>query len=79
MNTYYSNSWLNGAYRDVAGYEVCINSSLSFASFDSLHDDEDFYFQGNEADDVIGEIADIWNKSDVTQNEAIAQWIRMHL
>ncbi len=52
---------------------------MSIARFDSIESEDDFYFQGREADDVINEIAEIWNNSDLTQDEAIALWMKMHL
>lgn len=78
MNDVLSPSWINGNYI-VAGYQVTIKSNLSIARFYCLDTDEDYYFQGNEADDVINEIADIWNKSDIPQDEAVAKWISMYL
>lgn len=78
MNNVLSPSWLNGNYI-IYGYQVTIKSHMSIARFDSIDSEDDFYFQGNEADDVINEISDIWNKSDLTQDEAIGQWMTMHL
>ena len=78
MNITLSPSWVNGNYI-VNGFQVTIKSHLSIARFRSLDNDDDYYFQGNEADDVINEIFDIWNKSDIPQDEAVGQWISMHL
>lgn len=79
MSSFLSSSWLNGEYLDIAGFKVCINSSLSFAVFESLHDDISYVFSGSEADDVINDIENIWEQNELKQDEAIDQWIRMHL
>ena len=79
MNTVLSNSWLNGTYDNVAGYLVNIHSGLGFAIFESRTEDEVYDFQDNHADVVISEIADLWKNGDMTQEEAIAEWITMHL
>ena len=80
MNTTLSTSWISGSYANICGFEVYIDSSLSYASFENLHDSNNSYvFQGNEADDVISEIAEIWENDNLKQDEAIDKWIRMHL
>lgn len=78
MNTTLSPSWINGNYI-IHGFQVTIKSHLSIAHFQSIETDDDYYFQGSEADDVINEIADIWNKSDISQDEAVGQWMSTHL
>lgn len=89
MNEVLSSAWLHGNYI-VNGYQVTIKTNLSIARFRSIDDIDDiddiygnskfdYNFQGSEADAVIEEIADIWNKSDITQEEAVGQWISMHL
>ena len=78
MNDSLSPSWLNGNYI-IDGYQVTIKSNLSIARFYCLDTEEDYYFQGNEADDVINEIAGIWNAYDITQSQAIQKWINMYL
>lgn len=78
MNFSLSPSWLNGTYV-LCGYHVTIKSNYSVADFFSINTDEEYCFQGSEADDVIKEITDIWNTSEITQDEAISQWISMHL
>lgn len=78
MNTTLSPSWINGNYI-VNGYQVTINTNLSVARFQSIETDDDYYFQGSEADDVINEIADIWENANLKQDESIDQWIRLHL
>lgn len=78
MNDSLSPSWLNGNYI-IDGYQETIKSNLSIARFYCLDTEEDYYFQGNEADDVINEIAGIWNAYDITQSQAIQKWINMYL
>ena len=76
-----SPTWLNGKYKDVNGFNVEINTSLSYVSFEDINnEDEAYYFQGNEADNVIDEINAIYNgKDNFTQSEAIARWINTYL
>lgn len=76
-----SSTWLNGKYKDVNGFDVEINTSLSYAYFENINDeDEAYYYQGGEADDVIDEINTIYNTDgNVTQSEAIARWINLYL
>ena len=78
MNDSLSPSWLNGNYI-IDGYQVTIKSNLSIARFYCLDTEEYYYFQGNEADEVINEIAGIWNAYDITQSQAIKKWINMYL
>ena len=75
-----SPTWLNGKYKDVNGFNVEINTSLSYISFDCINnEDESYYFQGDEADNVIDEINAIYNRHNLTQSEAIARWINLYL
>ena len=76
-----SETWLNGKYKDVNGFNVEINTSLSYAYFENINDEnESYYFQGDEADNVIDEINAIYNgKDNFTQSEAIARWINTYL
>lgn len=77
---YLSSSWLNGQYYDICGFNVTIDSSISFACFESVSDSDEVYdFQGSEADEVIVNIAEIWNNAELAQDDAIASWIRAHL
>ena len=78
MNDSLSPSWLNGNYI-IDGYQVTIKSNLSIARFYCLVTEEDYYFQGNDADRIIDEIAGIWNAYDFTQTQAIQKWINMYL
>ena len=80
MNTTLSPSWISGSYANIAGYEVSICTALSYINFENLHDpDSSYFFEGNEAEEVIEEITNIWSNADLKQDEAIGQWIRMHL
>lgn len=75
-----SPTWLNGKYKDVNGFNVEINTALSYVSFDYINnEDESYYFQGDEADNVIDEINIIYNRYNLTQSEAIARWINLYL
>ena len=76
-----SPTWLNGKYKNVNGFDVEINTSLSYVSFEDINnEDEAYYFQGDEADNVIDEINAIYNgKDNFTQSEAIAKWINTYL
>ena len=76
-----SPTWLNGKYKDVNGFNVEINTSLPYVSFEDINnEDEAYYFQGDEADNVINEINAIYNgKDNFTQSEAIARWINTYL
>lgn len=80
MNKMLSPTWLNGKYKDVNGFNVEINTALSYVSFDCINnEDESYYFQGDEADNVIDEINIIYNRHNLTQSEAIARWINLYL
>lgn len=76
-----SPTWLNGKYKNVNSFDVEINTSLSYVSFEDINnEDEAYYFQGDEADNVIDEINAIYNgKDNFTQSEAIARWINTYL
>ena len=75
-----SPTWLNGKYKDVNGFNVEINTSLSYAYFENINDEnESYYFQGDEADNVIDEINAIYNRHNLTQSEAISRWINLYL
>ena len=76
-----SPTWLNGKYKNVNGFDVEINTSLSYLYFEDINnEDEAYYYQGAEADNVIDEINAIYNgKDNLSQDEAIAKWINCHL
>lgn len=76
-----SPTWLNGKYKDVNGFNVEINTSLSYVSFEGINnEDKTYYYEGIFADNVIDEINAIYNgKDNFTQSEAIARWINTYL
>ena len=76
-----SPTWLNGKYKNGNGFDVEINTSLSYVSFENINDEnESYYFQDEEANNVIDEINAIYNgKDNFTQSEAIARWINIYL
>lgn len=81
-NEVLSATWLNGEYQ-VAGYEVVIDTRLSYACF--TKDEQEYYaFQGDEGDKVIDEINLIYNtytnEDDApSQEQAIEKWISLNL
>ena len=81
QNNFLSPSFLNGKYKDICGlYDVEINTSLSFAYFENQNDEnESYFFNGDEADDVINEINTIYNTENVTNEKAIEIWINKYL
>lgn len=75
-----SPTWLNGKYKDVNGFNVEINTSLSYVSFEDINnEDKTYYYEGIFADNVIDEINAIYNRHNLTQSEAIARWINLYL
>ena len=75
-----SPTWLNGKYKNVNGFDVEINTSLSYVSFDCINnEDKTYYYEGVFADTVIDEINNIYNRHNLTQSEAISRWINLYL
>lgn len=75
-----SPTWLNGKYKDVNGFNVEINTSLSYVSFEDINnEDKTYYYEGIFADNVIDEINAIYNRHNLTQSEAISRWINLYL
>ena len=68
-------SWLNMKI-EVDGYEIEINTSLSFVSiWHKGFECDNWYFQGHEADEVIDEINEIYNiDGTITAPEAVIKW-----
>lgn len=58
-------TWLNGKYNNGE-----INTLFSYVAVNP-----DFFCQGQEADEIISEIHQIWINSDLTQEQAFNQWI----
>lgn len=82
MNQNVSSSWLNGGY-EVCGYNVHIETTLSFACFEK-DEQECYVFQGSEGDTVIDEINSIYNTYTCeldapTEEQAIEKWISINL
>ena len=73
-------SWLTGNYRDVAGYNVSI-----FSAFDtvSIEDPEDervaFFWDGTEGAEIIDTMTALWLTGNITQTDAVLQWMQMFL
>lgn len=63
-------SWLHGVYPEI---NAEINTKLPYLSID------DFFCQGEDADNIINEIHQIWLKDECTQTEAISKWANSYL
>lgn len=75
-----SPTFLNGKYEDVNGFRVEINTSMPFAYFEDINDEDNtYYYQGSEANEVINEINVIYNTENTMPQEAIAKWINTYL
>lgn len=77
----FSSSWLTGEYPNIGGYRVSIDSARSFIAFEELQDSDNSYvFQGDEAEQCLDEIMQIWNQNEeMSAEDAIAQWINWYL
>ena len=66
-------SYLNGEYDIPYGFHVEINTDYSTVAIDDSNgnEEESYFLQGNEADDLIKKICKYWSENDVTQEEAI--------
>lgn len=63
-------SWINGTY-EFDGCRVEINTGLSSVSID-YDNGEEYYLQGDEADELIKEICRYWNRNEqLTQDDAV--------
>jgi hypothetical protein len=62
-------SWLHGKHSP----EIEINTKLPYVSI------YDYFAQGEDADNVIGEIKYIWIKEDITILQAIEKWASYYL
>lgn len=63
-------SWLHGKYEN--GYEI--NTDIPYIAFC-----DDFFAQGDDADDIIDQVLDIWREGEVTVPEAMDSWAFMYL
>lgn len=71
-------SWINGKYQNVCGYaNVEINTSLSYVDIMPIdgNEENEYFLQGDDADQAIREICRIYHNGDVTQDQAVAQWL----
>lgn len=69
-------SWLN-MKTEVNGYKIEINTYLGYVSIknDSFECEDGWFFQGQEADEVIDEINEIYNiAGTITAPEAVIKW-----
>jgi hypothetical protein len=68
-------SYMNGKFDVCDGYyHVEINTSLSYISIEG-ENGEDYFLQGDEADELITQICKYWINNDCTQDEAIEKII----
>lgn len=72
-----SPNWVNGKYK-VNGFDVVIDYNLSFACFEK-NEEECYTFQGDEANKVIEEIAEIYNNDKDEPTKAVEKWINTYL
>lgn len=74
QNLTLNSSWLHGQY-------TCgeINTKLSYVSVNGTQSREEYYAQGDDADNIIDEIHSIWINSDLTEEQAFRQWINSYL
>ena len=75
-----SSSWLNGKYTIPYGYNVEINTGLSYVSIEDANgnEEESYFLQGDEADNLIDEINQYYNSNDVSAEEAINAVIQLY-
>lgn len=69
-------SWLNGKYV-IDNQNVEIDFSHSIFSVEGYR--TIFFAQGEDADNIISEIHQIWLNENLTQSEAIQIWINAYL
>ena len=77
------NPWMNGDASFINGkYEVCdgyyqveINTSMSYVAIEG-EGGEDYFLQGDEADQLISRICKFWSENDCNQEEAIGYIIK---
>lgn len=65
MATELNETWIHGKYPSI---DAEINTKLPFVFIAG------YYWQGDEADEVIKEIHKIWSDNDMTVEQAITQW-----
>lgn len=75
-------SWLSGSYliesKVIGNWKVDIEVRLHTIKFKSLDDDTVAKFEDYLADNIINSITKLWNKFDVSVEDAIMIWIRRY-
>ena len=75
-------SWLSGAYliesEVIGNWKVDIEVRLHMIKFKSLDDDMVAKFEDYLADNIINSITKLWNKFDISVEDAIMIWIRRY-
>lgn len=72
-------SYFNGSFYTTDGYyHVEINTSLSYVDIES-EGDENYFLQGDEADELISKFCKYWSENDCTQDEAVTQILKQIL
>ena len=75
-------SWLSGVYlieSEVIGkWKVTLETRFHMIKFKNLDDDTTVTFNDDIADNIIDSITNIWNKFDITAEDAITIWIGKH-
>lgn len=73
-------SWLNGAYlienEIIGNWRVNIEARFHMIKFKSLDDNTTVTFNDDIADYIISKITNLWNKLDISVEDAITIWIR---
>jgi hypothetical protein len=67
-------SWLYGKYSE-AGYNIEITSLWACITGNGSY----YYAQGDELTAFLAEVCDIWNNSELTQAQAVLQWVNTYL
>lgn len=65
-------SWLAGRYNPFGQLEAEINTLLPYIGIGT------FFAQGEDAEQVIYQIHEIWLSGDLTQEEALERWTSSH-
>lgn len=65
-------SWIDGKY-DFDDMTVEVNTKYSYVAIDSKSGDSEreYFFQGDEADDIISQISKYWSQGNCKQDEAV--------
>lgn len=73
-------SWLSGAYliesEVIGNWKVIIEARFHMIKFKNLDDNTTMTFKDDIADSVIKRIIILWNKLDISAEDAITIWIR---